>query len=138
MSHFKRIRRPLTGASLAVAALVAVTTSAVAAPDKTPHTPCFFITQWNGWKSPSPNVIYLGVNMHDVYRVDLAAGSDQLSWPDVHLISKSRGSDSVCSAIDLDLQVADTSGFREPLFPTKLTKLTTEEVAAIPRKFRPN
>ena len=24
---------------------------------------------------PSPNVIYLGVNQHDVYRVDLSAGS---------------------------------------------------------------
>jgi hypothetical protein len=109
-----------------------------AAPEKAERTPCFFITQWNGWKSPSPNVLYLGVNLHDVYKVDLSAGSSQLQWPDVHLVSRTVGSDSVCSAIDLQLEVADTSGFREPLIASKLTKLTPEEVAAIPKKFRPN
>jgi hypothetical protein len=102
------------------------------------RTPCFFITQWSGWKSPSPNILYLGVNLHDVYQVDLSAGSSQLQWPDVHLISTVRGSDSICSPLDLQLEVADHSGFREPLIAAKLTKLTPEEVAAIPKKYRPN
>ena len=117
----------------AVSALVA--TAANAAPDR---APCFFLTQWEGWKSPSPDVLYLGVNMHDVYRVDLAGGSSQLQAPDVHLVSTNRGSSSICSAIDLDLQVADSMGFSAPLIARTLTKLTPEEVAAIPKKFRPN
>jgi hypothetical protein len=83
-------------------------------------------------------VIYLGVNMHDVYRLDLAAPSSQLGWPDAHLVSINHGPSSICSAIDLQLSVADTNGFRSPLFPSKLTKLTPEEAAAIPKKFRPN
>lgn len=103
-----------------------------------PRTPCFYITQWQGWKAPNPNTIYLGVNLHDVYRVDLSAGSPQLLWPDAHLISDVRGSNSICSAIDLQLAVADTNGFRQPLIARKLTKLTPEEVAAIPKKYRPN
>jgi len=102
------------------------------------RTPCFFITQWEGWKSPSPNVIYLGVNMHDVYRVDLSAGSSQLNSPNMHLVSINRGSSSICSALDLDLKIADSMGFAEPLIASKLTKLTPEEVAAIPKKDRPN
>ena len=118
-----------------LAALASVGAAAVAAPAR---APCFFLTQWEGWKSPSPDVIYLGVNMHDVYRVDLAGGSSQLQAPDVHLVSINRGSSSICSAIDLDLKVADGMGFSEPLIARSLTKLTPEEVAAIPKKFRPN
>ena len=49
-----------------------------------------------------------------------------------------RGSDAICSAIDLQLAVADSSGFREPLIAKSITKLTPEEIAAIPPKYRPN
>jgi hypothetical protein len=110
---------------------------ALAATDN-PRTPCFYITQWQGWKAPDAKTIYLGVNLHEVYRADLSAGSPQLQWPDAHLVSQVRGSDSICSAIDLQLAVADTNGFKEPLIVSKLTKLTPEEVAAIPKKYRPN
>jgi hypothetical protein len=117
-------------------------------------TPCFYSTQWHGWKSPSPDVIYLGVNMHDVYRVDLSAGSRMLQTPGVHLVSRLRGSSSICTALDLQLEVADDTGtggrlgggidglggggMRQPLIASKLTKLTPEEIAAIPKQFRPN
>lgn len=127
------------GAALAACALTAVAASAQAAPGaKAPSTPCFFVSQWNGWKAPSPNVLYLGVNLHEVYRVDLSAGSSELQEPFAHLISRIRGSDSICSPLDLDLQVSDNNGFREPLIAKSLTKLTPEEVAAIPKKYRPN
>jgi hypothetical protein len=135
------------------AALIGLGGQALAATDN-PRTPCFYITQWQGWKAPDANTIYLGVNLHDVYRVDLSAGSPQLLWPDVHLISEVRGSNSICSAIDLQLYVAENNGgagfrtngvgfgsgngFRVPLIARKLTKLTPEEVAAIPKKYRPN
>jgi len=79
------------------------------------------------------------VNLHDVYRLDLAADATQLDWPDSHLVSVTRGPDTVCSAIDLNqLSVSDNHGFKEPLFPSKLTKLTPDEIAAIPKKYRPN
>jgi hypothetical protein len=141
--HSQTKDRRLTVAAAVMAAAATFWSAAPGLADaattaKSDRTPCFFITQWNGWKSPSPNVLYLGVNMHDVYKVDLSAGSSQLQWPDVHLISRTVGSDSICSAIDLQLEVADTTGFREPLIAAKLTKLTPDEVAAIPKKFRPN
>jgi hypothetical protein len=135
-------------------ALLTIAGAAWADPPKDSATPCFFITQWRGWKSPSPNMIYLGVNMHDVYRVDLSAGSRLLQAPDVHLVSRTRGPDTVCSAIDLQLEVSDDTGFRgrldegvrggfgggmsEPLIASKLTKLTPDEIAAIPKQYRPN
>jgi hypothetical protein len=127
-------------AGLAAVGLIAFTASgAFAAPDPAPghQQSCFFINEWQGWKSPNPHVLYLRVNMHDVYRVDLGAGSSQLQWPDMHLVSISRGGDSVCSALDLDLSVSDGHGMREHLFATGLTKLTPEEIAAIPKKDLP-
>ena len=153
-------RSALRGGLLAgvAAALIGIAGQASAATDK-PSTPCFFITQWQGWKAPDNKTLYLGVNLHDVYRVDLSAGSPQLLWSDIHLISLVRGSDSICSAIDLQLYVvednaagfrngvgsgingfnfASGSGFRVPLIARKLTKLTPAEVAAIPPKYRPN
>lgn len=130
----KRLRDGLIASAIVFTAIAP--TAGMAAPNR--GDDCFFITQWQGWKSPSPNVIYLGVNQHDVYRVDLSAGSTMLDAPDVHLVSVVRGSDSICSALDLQLAVADTNGFREPLIARTLVKLTPEEIAAIPRKYRPN
>jgi hypothetical protein len=98
---------------------------------------CFSASDWAGWKSPSPSVIYIRVRMHDVYRLDLAYGSNELDWPDGHLVTKFRGSDFVCSPLDLDISVSDSHGFREPLIVKTITKLTPEEIASIPPKFRP-
>lgn len=122
---------------LIAAGLAGMAAPALAAAPST-HAPCFFISQWQGWKAPSDNVIYLGVNQHDVYRVDLSVGSSQLRSPGVHLISTFRGTSSVCNALDLDLKVADSDGgFVSPLIARSITKLTPEEVAAIPPKDRP-
>jgi hypothetical protein len=98
---------------------------------------CFLSSQWQGWKSPNENVIYLRVGVRDVYRVDLAYGSPMLKWHDSHLISRVRGSSWICSSLDLDLKVASYHGFAEPLFVKSITKLTRDEAAAIPPQFQP-
>ncbi len=103
----------------------------------TQRTPCFFLTQWKGWKSPDPSTLYLGVNVRDVYEVKLSAPSSQLSSPGAHLVSKTRGSNSICSPLDLDLKVAQRGGFSTPLIAKSLRKLSPDEVAAIPKKYRP-
>ena len=100
---------------------------------------CFLVSDWRGWKSPSPTVIYLRVGVSDVYRLDLAGGSYQLRAPNVHLINRVRGGSAwVCHPLDLDLAVADDHGqLREPLIVTSITKLSSEEAKAIPAKFQP-
>ena len=103
-----------------------------------PTRPCFSLSRWRGgWRAPSKDVVYLGVNVNDVYRLDLDGGSPELLWPDVHLVNIVRGGDTVCAPIDLDLSVADDHGFRTPLFMKSITRLTPEEVAALPPKQRP-
>lgn len=132
----------LKTSSVAVATaviLLGAAAPALAATRGDPSTPCFFVTQWQGWKSPNPDTLYLGINNHDIYEVKLSGGgSSQLSWPDMHLVSIDRGSGSICNALDLDLKIADTNGFAEPLIAKSLRKLTPAEVAAVPPKYRPN
>ena len=123
--------------AIAASTLLAAAVPALSATRDQSKMPCFFVTQWRGWKSPDPSTLYLGVNMRDVYEVKLSTPSDQLSWPDMHLVSIVRGSNSVCSALDLDLKIADTNGFATPLIATSIRKLTPEEVAAIPKKYLP-
>ncbi len=98
---------------------------------------CFASRDWAGWKSPSPDVIYIRVRGRDIYRLDLAGSVPSLDWPDEHLVSKMVGSDYVCSPLDLQLELSDGHGMREPVIVRALTKLTPEEAAAIPPKFRP-
>ena len=129
------VRAALIGA----AALSLGAVPAFADPGRAPAAPsqCFQTTEWQGWSSPSPTVLYLRVRMHDVYRVDLSAGSSELQWKSNHLISQVRGSTLVCSAIDLDLAVSDGNGFVSPLIAKSIRKLSPEEVAAIPKKDLP-
>jgi len=124
-------------AGLVAAGLLGLSAAPVAAESPHPARDCFFSNQWEGWRSPSPNVIYIRVGIHDVYRLDLSAGSSQLQSPDMHLVNQVRGSNTICSALDLDLSIADSHGFSEPLFVRTMTKLSPEEVAAIPRQYRP-
>jgi len=102
-------------------------------------TRCFYANQWEGWKAPNDHVMYVRVNMHDIYRVDFASSCHELTWPDAHLITTFRGSDSVCTPLDLDIKVSDggPGGIPEPCIASGISQLTPEEAAAIPKQFRP-
>ena len=102
-----------------------------------PQRQCFSLSDWRGWTAPDKDTLYMKVRGRDVYRVDLAYGSSQLTWPGSHLVSVVRGSDSVCHPLDLDLRVSDDMGFAVPIRARTITKLTPEEVQAIPKKYRP-
>lgn len=126
-------------------ALAAVTLSLGACVGTMPPAPgmlasadCFSSTQWNGWSSPVDDVIYLRVRNNDVYRVDLVPGTGRnLDAGGQFIISETHGSGRICSANDLQLAIADTVGFRTPLFPRTLRKLTPVEVAALSPADRP-
>ncbi|HXV01370.1 MAG TPA: hypothetical protein VG166_12825 [Caulobacteraceae bacterium] len=120
------------------AALAALALAALPAAAGATDHPCFFVNQWQGWKADGPNVLYLRVNLRDVYRADLSAGSQQLTWPgSYHLVSRVEGSNSICGPLDLQLAVSDGHGYYQPLIVRSLVKLTREEAAALPPRLRP-
>lgn len=124
----------LAGASAAQGTAPAATTTDK--PAKPPRQ-CFYLSDWHGWSAPNKDTLYLKVRNRDVYRVDLAYGSSQLTWPGNHLVSIVRGSDSICNPLDLDLRVSDGFGMAIPIRAKTITKLTPEEIALIPKKDRP-
>jgi hypothetical protein len=123
-------------AGLSATAASAAQGDAQAKPAK-PARQCFYLSDWRGWTAPDKDTLYMKVRGRDVYRVDLSWGSNQLTWPGTHLVSIVRGSDSICAPLDLDLRVADGSGFSMPIRAKTITKLTPEEVKAIPKKYQP-
>ena len=129
--------RTLAVAALAAAGAMATGIGPAFSATPAPAQNCFFSSQWQGWRSPSPDVILIRVNLHDIYRLQLTGATPELNYPDVHLVSKFEGSDTVCGPLDLQLEISDGHGFRVPIIVRSMTKLTAEEAAAIPPKFRP-
>lgn len=130
-------------AAVAAAFATAATAGLAAAPagaaghQQLANADCFSTTDWQGWSAPTPEVLLIRVRNHSIYRVDLSGGSYQLKSPGAFLIHQVWGSARVCSAIDLDLSVADDVGFKQKLIPQSIRKLSPEEVAAIPKKDLP-
>jgi hypothetical protein len=124
----------------ALMGLISAASAAPSAPAAKPAThDCFLSSAWQGWRAPDDKTLYLRVNINEVYRVDLSAGSSLLKSGDSHLINVEHGSSLICSPIDLQLSVAENGmgSFREPLIAKAITKLTPEQVAAIPKKYLP-
>jgi hypothetical protein len=130
-----RLGRLAAGVAAATAVLGG---AAFAAPADTGGRNCFMVNDWHGWSSPSPDILYLAVNFRDVYRVELARPVEGLNLVDTVLISDEAGLQSVCGAVDLRLIMTHRrGGSRQGLIVRSLTRLSPEEIAAIPRKYRP-
>ena len=126
--------------SLALAAGLMLAGAAVQAEDSTPPVRnCFSITDWHGWRASEQDkdVLYIKVRLHDVYKVTLTDAEPFLRAPDVHLVSKTWGPDTVCNPHDLDLKLADWHGVATPLIVKDLKKLTPDEIAALPPGDKP-
>jgi hypothetical protein len=121
-------------------AISAATFPAVGQPAASSATPlkCFYSTEFDGWRARDDRTIYIHVRPQRYFRLDLAGSCAMLKLPDAHLITRFRGSDAVCAAVDWDLQVAETPpSIPEPCIVKTMTELTPEEAAAIPKKFHP-
>lgn len=125
------------GASAASAAQTNAPAQSGASKAAKPARQCFSLSDWRGWSAPDKNTLYMKVRGRDVYRVDLAFSTNQLTWPGTHLVSVVRGPDTICGPLDLDLRVGDGFGAPIPIRAKTITKLTPEQVAALPKKDRP-
>jgi hypothetical protein len=122
---------------LALTVLVTGFAPAVAQPPA--QNTCFPLHQMQGWKAPDNKTIFIRVNVNQYYRLDLSASCPMLTMPDSHLITKSRGSDLTCTALDWDLSVSESppGAIPEPCIVKQMTLLTPQDAAAIPPKFKP-
>ena len=71
----------------------------------------------------------------------MAGSCPELTYPNPHLITDVHGPNTICTALDWDLRVADGTGpgsFATPCIVKTMTKLTKAEAGAIPKKYKPN
>ncbi|HEY4032212.1 MAG TPA: DUF6491 family protein [Caulobacteraceae bacterium] len=131
--------RILIAAAAAVIGLVGTANAATAdkRADKNATRSCFLSRDWEDWRGADANTIYLRVSNHDYYKVELSGGSNMVTDQTNHLINTNRGGSSwICTPLDLDLRISD-GHITEPLIVKSITKLTPEQVAAIPKKILP-
>lgn len=128
--------RPIPAAAALGLALCA---TAALADKPAEHTNnCFLSNNWKSWTaSPDGDVLYLRIDINKIYRVDLTRGSRARKYPGSFLVNRVRGSNWICSPLDLDLTLADDTGMRQPLIAQSLRRLTPAEIAAIPKKDLP-
>jgi hypothetical protein len=98
----------------------------------------FFSNQFENWRAPDDKTILIRVGLSRFYKLDLAAPCSGITWPSSHLINRIHGPNTICSPLDWDLAVADSpQGFAQACIVKSMTKLSPEEVASIPAKFKP-
>ncbi len=131
-----KVQSLLAGGAFAVALIGLAGASNAQAAARTGQD-CFFSSTWSGWKAPDDKTLLLRIGVRDVFRVDLQGETSQLHDPGARLVNVIRGSNSICSPLDLDLKVTSDSGFSVPLIATAITRLTPDQVAAIPKRDQP-
>jgi hypothetical protein len=132
------MRTQVVALAAAAALAPAFTHAATEGPAARQASGCFASNTWQNWTTTANgDALLLRIDNRDIYRVDLTPGAHVSRGADRFLVNQVRGSSWICSALDLDLTLADHVGFRQPLIATSMRKLSPAEVAAIPRKELP-
>ena len=119
----------------AVACLAAGAAQAADTAKPKPHRACFWTRDVNSWSAADDHTVYIKVGVKDVYRLDLMGACPDIDWS-WKMGLESHGSSSICSALDATIIA------KSPIGPQRcpvreVTKLTPQEIAALPPKHRP-
>lgn len=101
------------------------------------RAPCFFRRDWRGGfrVTPDARTIYIRVS-GSVYRLDMAGSYSLLKDP-FAVLSNRDSSSTICTPLDFRLTVSNRTGAKQSPIVKRMTRLTPEQVAALPKKLRP-
>lgn len=125
--------RGAAGFAAAVAALGATLPTAEAQPASGGQTPCFYTSQIENTRMAGDHVLYIRTSARRYYRMDFAGSCDADANGPL-IIHPVTNSGQVCSAIGVDISVRETG---QRCLPTRLTQLSPDEVAQVPKKDLP-
>ena len=120
--------------------LAAGASSALAADQTKPaaSSQCFRVSQIKNHTKGDNETLYLSVRSKDVYRLGMSgsclAGA---SSSDPLILKTVGGTDMVCKPLDLDLKIKMGPGGASPCIIKDITKLTPEQITALPPKVKP-
>lgn len=101
-----------------------------------PARSCFFADQINGWRQAGDRAVLVNVGAKGVYRLDLFGPCRDLDTNFTIGVETRPGGNSICDGMDATIIAHSPTGpVRCPV--TKVTRLTPEEIAALPKKDRP-
>jgi len=120
-----------------LAALLMLAGSAHAeATAKTTNRSCFPASNVSGFRASDDKTVYLRVGVKDVYRLDLMSACPNVDWNERIALFSRGGSSFICTGLDVDV-ISSTPIGRQRCPVQTLTKLTPQEVAALPKKSLP-
>jgi hypothetical protein len=128
-----QLLRTAVGLSAAVAALGATMPTAEAQPTASRPPSCFYTNQILNTRMANPRTFYIRTSARGYYRMDFASDCDTDVGGSL-IIHPFSNSAQICSAISVDVSLRDTG---QRCLPTRLTPLTPDEVAQIPKKDLP-
>jgi hypothetical protein len=130
MFHFLRTVLALGAVGVALGATLPV---AEAQPAAGAPPSCIRTSQIQNTRMVGARVLYIRTSARTFYRMDFANDCDAESNGPL-IIHPVNNSGEICSAIGVDISVRETG---QRCMPSQLTRLTADEVAAIPKKDLP-
>lgn len=132
------MQRLFLTAAAALAAFAAVPALAAEPAPAASSNTCFRMSQIDNHTKGDDQTLYLSVRHRDVYRLDMSgsclAGA---SSNDALVMQPTAGVDLICRPLDLDLKVRTSPGILSPCIIKDITRLSPEQVAALPPKTKP-
>jgi hypothetical protein len=125
--------RTAIGLGAAAATLGATLPTAEAQPAASHAQSCFRTNQIENTRMVDSRMLYIRTSAHTYFRMDFFGDCDSESNGPL-IIHPVDNSDEVCGASGIDVHIRETG---QECMPSKLTKLTPAEVAAIPKKDLP-
>jgi hypothetical protein len=131
------MKKRLAGAGLALALIstAPVPEGAEAAARKGAEQ-CFFARNMTSFAPVGRERLNIRVGVNDYYQIDLLGTCQDLDWTQ-RIGLQSRGSDWICSGLDVTLIVPSSTLGPQRCNATSIRKLTPDEVKALPRKEKP-
>ncbi len=142
MRSFVRALSPVRLGVIALVGALATASGASAQPQSKPAVParqCFRAQDWRGSTAVSPTEMLIRVGARDIYRVNFAQDCPGMRFAGpLKIENVVMGNNQICSSVDLDLWIGPQgSSFTTPCIVDRFSKLTADEVAALPRKSLP-
>lgn len=122
-------------AALATAALALAAAPQAAQAKPAPKRQCFHASSVNGFRAADEHTLYINVGVRDVYQFEMFARCPDMNWNE-RLALVSRGSSWICSGLDAEV-ISRTPIGRQRCPVRSIRKLTSQEVAALPKRLRP-
>jgi hypothetical protein len=111
------------GLFVAASALQAPAARAQPAPPSPPRVAqaCFYSSDIAGFSAPDDHTLFIRTGVHNIWRIRISAAA---------------GMGSICTPLDLDIST-HANGMRMRCIVRSLTKLTPDQVAALPKRYLP-